>query len=510
MPKVSYFYDPEIGNFHYGPGHPMKPHRIRMAHSLVVNYGLNRKMDIFRPIKFPSDVEFTKFHANEYIDFLRSVSPENMSEFTDQLVRFNVGEDCPVFDGVYDFCQLYSAGSVSAAIKLNHHQADIAINWSGGLHHAKRHEASGFCYVNDCVLAILELLKFHQRVLYIDIDIHHGDGVEEAFYSSNRVMTCSFHKFGDYFPSTGWIDDVGVGAGAGYAVNFPLQDGMDDEALLSIYKPVIAKIMETFQPGAVVLQCGADSLSGDRLGCFNLSIKGHGECVDYIKRFNVPLLVLGGGGYTIRNVSRCWAYETGLLLNTELPDEIPYNDYYEYYCPDYRLHIQTSNMENLNSKKDLDNLKIRIFDNLKQVSPVGVRISNYGPQTPSDIQLDQPEPNPDVRESEKKAEITRAMKAEEFYEGEDDNDRDNPLPYAPQENLEADEGELGSDMSHQAAEQDHTQHTQQTTQQQTPTQLQQEQQQQEQEQEQQQQSEGEVQHQEEQAEMQQSTSMDLS
>ena len=112
----------------------------------------------------------------------------------------NVGEDCPVFDGLFEFCQLSAGGSVAGAIKLNKQACDIALNWGGGLHHAKKSEASGFCYVNDIVLAILELLKYHQRVLYIDIDIHHGDGVEEAFYTTDRVMTVSFHKYGEYFP----------------------------------------------------------------------------------------------------------------------------------------------------------------------------------------------------------------------------------------------------------------------------------------------------------------------
>lgn len=115
----------------------------------------------------------------------------------------NVGEDCPVFDGLYEFCQLSSGGSVAAAVKLNKQASEICINWGGGLHHAKKSEASGFCYVNDIVLGILELLKYHQRVLYIDIDVHHGDGVEEAFYTTDRVMTVSFHKYGEYFPGTG-------------------------------------------------------------------------------------------------------------------------------------------------------------------------------------------------------------------------------------------------------------------------------------------------------------------
>lgn len=149
----------------------------------------------------------------------------------------------------------------------------------------------------------------------MDIDIHHGDGVEEAFYTTDRVMTVSFHKFGDYFPGTGDIRDTGYAKGKYYSLNVPLDDGIDDESYHFLFKPIIGKVMEVFKPGAVVLQCGADSLSGDRLGCFNLSIKGHAECVKFMRSFNVPLLLLGGGGYTIRNVARCWCYEVCFSFN---------------------------------------------------------------------------------------------------------------------------------------------------------------------------------------------------
>ncbi|KAF6166021.1 hypothetical protein GIB67_012918 [Kingdonia uniflora] len=147
------------------------------------------------------------------------VAPETQQDQLRQLKRFNVGEDCPVFDGLYNFCQTYVGGSVGGTVKLNHGLCDIAINWAGGLHHAKKYEASGFCYVNDIVLAILELLKQHERVLYVDIDIHHGDGVEEAFYTTDRVMTVSFHKFGDYFPGTGDIRDIEHGVALGVEVD---------------------------------------------------------------------------------------------------------------------------------------------------------------------------------------------------------------------------------------------------------------------------------------------------
>jgi len=335
-----------------------------MTHNLLLNYGLYKQIYVYRPAK-AKPIEMARFHTDEYVKFLQTVTPENMESYSRQLVRFNVGEDCPVFDGMFEFCQLSAGGSMGAAVQLNRKDADIAINWTGGLHHAKKSEASGFCYINDIVLAILELLKYHDRVLYIDIDIHHGDGVEEAFYCTNRVMTVSFHKFGEFFPGTGDPRDIGAGEGKYYSVNFPLRDGLDDQSFESIFKPLIAKIMEWYRPNSVVLQCGADSLAGDRLGCFNLTIKGHAACVEFVKSYNLPTMVLGGGGYTIRNVARCWTYETSLLLGNEISDQLPYNDYLEYYGPDYRLHIEPSNMENRNTKEYLEKHLITLIENLR-------------------------------------------------------------------------------------------------------------------------------------------------
>ncbi|CAF0768725.1 unnamed protein product [Didymodactylos carnosus] len=367
--KVSYYYDFDVGNYYYGQGHPMKPHRIRMTHNLILNYGLYRKMEVYRPHKAAIE-EMTRFHSDEYVKFLNNIRPDNITDFNKQMQRFNVGEDCPVFEGLFEFCQISAGGSLAGAVKLNRKLTDIAINWAGGLHHAKKSEASGFCYVNDIVLAILELLKYHQRVLYVDIDIHHGDGVEEAFYTTDRVMTVSFHKFGEYFPGTGDLRDIGAGRGKYYAVNFPLRDGIDDESYETIFKPVITKVMEVYQPGAIVLQCGADSLTGDRLGCFNLTLKGHGKCVEFIKSFNLPLLMLGGGGYTIRNVARAWTHETAIALNQEIPNELPYNDYFEYYGPDFKLHISPSNMPNQNSSDYMDKIKVKLYDNLRMLPHV--------------------------------------------------------------------------------------------------------------------------------------------
>ncbi|XP_027517260.1 histone deacetylase 1 [Corapipo altera] len=310
----------------------------------------------------------------------------------------------------------------ASAVKLNKQQTDIAVNWAGGLHHAKKSEASGFCYVNDIVLAILELLKYHQRVLYIDIDIHHGDGVEEAFYTTDRVMTVSFHKYGEYFPGTGDLRDIGAGKGKYYAVNYPLRDGIDDESYEAIFKPVISKVMETFQPSAVVLQCGSDSLSGDRLGCFNLTIKGHAKCVEFVKSFNLPMLMLGGGGYTIRNVARCWTYETAVALDTEIPNELPYNDYFEYFGPDFKLHISPSNMTNQNTNEYLEKIKQRLFENLRMLPHApGVQMQpipeDAVQEDSGDEEEDDPEKRISIRNSNK-----RISCDEEFSDSEDEGE----------------------------------------------------------------------------------------
>ena len=235
------------------------------------------------------------------------------------------------------------------------------------------------------MLGILELLRYNQRVLYIDIDVHHGDGVEEAFYTTDRVMTVSFHKYGEYFPGTGELRDIGVGQGKNYSVNFPLRDGIDDKSYKDIFEPVIKSVMEYYRPESIVLQCGGDSLSGDRLGCFNLSMQGHANCVSFVKSFNLPVLVLGGGGYTMRNVSRTWAYETGLLVGQKMGPDLPFNDYYEvyitwtrdtvvadygiqYYAPDYELDVRPSNMDNANSQDYLQKIKIQVIENLRQTT----------------------------------------------------------------------------------------------------------------------------------------------
>uniref|UniRef100_A0A667Z681 Histone deacetylase n=1 Tax=Myripristis murdjan TaxID=586833 RepID=A0A667Z681_9TELE len=424
-----------------GAGHPMKPHRLSLTHSLVLHYGLYKKMMVFKPYK-ASQHDMCRFHSEDYIDFLQKVSPNNMQGFTKSLNTFNVGDDCPVFPGLFEFCSRYTGASLQGATQLNHKICDIAINWAGGLHHAKKFEASGFCYVNDIVISILELLKYHPRVLYIDIDIHHGDGVQEAFYLTDRVMTVSFHKYGNYFfPGTGDMYEVGAESGRYYCLNVPLRDGIDDQSYRQLFQPVIKQVVDFYQPTCIVLQCGADSLGCDRLGCFNLSIRGHGECVEFVKSFKIPLLVLGGGGYTVRNV---WYFH---FLNSPSFSLLLCAEYFEYFAPDFTLHPDVSTrIENQNSRQYLEQIRQTVFENLKMLNHApSVQIHDV----PSDLlgYERNDEPDPDERGAEDnytrsshththththtRTHMSPFLKksepeaANEFYDGDHDNDKEN-------------------------------------------------------------------------------------
>ncbi|XP_016118837.1 histone deacetylase 3 [Sinocyclocheilus grahami] len=338
MNRTAYFYDPDVGNFHYGAGHPMKPHRLSLTHSLVLHYGLYKKMMVFKPYK-ASQHDMCRFHSEDYIDFLQKVSPNNMQGFTKSLNAFNVGDDCPVFPGLFEFCSRYTGASLQGATQLNHKLCDIAINWAGGLHHAKKFEASGFCYVNDIVISILELLKYHPRVLYIDIDIHHGDGVQEAFYLTDRVMTVSFHKYGNYFfPGTGDMYEVGAESGRYYCLNVPLRDGIDDQNATNV---------RVFT-----------SLFSRR------------------------------------------TYETSLLVEESISDELPYSEYFEYFAPDFTLHPDVSTrIENQNSRQYLEQIRQTVFESLKMLNHApSVQIHDV----PSDLlNYERPdEADPDERGSE--------------------------------------------------------------------------------------------------------------
>ncbi|QBM88133.1 histone deacetylase HOS2 [Metschnikowia aff. pulcherrima] len=383
LKNVSYHYNATASHFHYGPHHPMKPFRLMLTDHLVLLYKLHEKMDLYEP-RPATKQELTEFHLEDYVNFLESITPELAAKMdTEKLAQFNIGDDCPVFDGMFAYSLVYLGATLDASRKLISNMSDIAINWSGGLHHAKKFEPSGFCYANDIVLAILNLLRVHPRVMYIDIDLHHGDGVQEAFNVTDRVMTVSFHKYnGEFFPGTGAIDENGIDKGAGYSVNVPLKDGIDDDSYIALYKLIVEPLITKYQPTCIVQQCGADSLGYDRLGCFNLNIRAHGECVKFTKSFGIPMLVLGGGGYTPRNVLRLWCYETSVLNDVTLESKIPSSvPTYEWFGPDYSLHPHLDGrLDNKNLKKYLDCVRQYVLEQLRTIDAApAVRMDEIPP-----------------------------------------------------------------------------------------------------------------------------------
>lgn len=358
--NVSFHYNSRVEGHHFGKSHPMKPWRLTLTKQLVISYGLHFAMDLFE--SRPADMkELMEFHSEDYIRFLESIDPErhpghqvDESKRARYLGVVEPSPDCPIFDGMWNYFTLYSGASLEAAQNLINDQSQIAVNWSGGLHHAHKKYGAGFCYINDIVLAIRQLLMVVPRVLYIDIDVHHGDGVEEAFFSTDRVVTLSFHKYAPevgFFPGTGGMydqceseidgsfshrltytegtKDTGPkdpnNPGAHHALNVPLKDGINDMQWRELFSQIAGAVIDTYDPRAIVLQCGADSLGGDKLGSFNINVKAHGFCVDFVKSkcHDRPLLISGGGGYTPRNVARCWTHETSICVEAELKDVLP-------------------------------------------------------------------------------------------------------------------------------------------------------------------------------------------
>ncbi|KAK4186463.1 histone deacetylase phd1 [Podospora australis] len=381
---VSYHATSDMEKHHFGQTHPMKPWRLTLTKSLVTSYGMPFAMDNYhtRPATYQ---ELNSFHSKDYLDYLATAAPEDQPRDADQAERetpFNLGgSDCPLFHGLYDYCSMSAGTSLDAARKICNKQSDIAIAWGGGLHHAKKSEASGFCYINDIVLAVLELLRLYPRVLYIDIDVHHGDGVEEAFHSTDRVMTVSFHKYAPetFFPGTGGLDDNGPKSernpGAHHAINVPLHDGITDEQYESLFKNIIGAVNERFRPSAIALQCGADSLAGDRLGRFNLRVQGHGACVRYCKSLGLPMILFGGGGYTPRNVARAWAHETSIAIGADknIPEIIPeHTPWREHFIHDTLFPSLEQSMQevrhNRNTEKRLRDIVTHVHEQLRFVS----------------------------------------------------------------------------------------------------------------------------------------------
>ncbi|KAM0845384.1 hypothetical protein ACQ4PT_056419 [Festuca glaucescens] len=321
--RKAYRYDPSAGDPFYEGGSPANPRRAVMVHSCAVGLDLLKSLSIPFPV---SASVVRRFHDFEFV----SVRP-------------------PATDTEFDVFDLRAP----KAFQGDSGAISVELNDRGSLLY-------GFTYVNDIVLAILELLKFRKRVLYIDIGTHHGDGVEESFFSTDRVMTVVFHRRGDHFPCSGDLTEGGRGEGQ-YALNVPLVDDMDDGDFIHIFECVIKKAIEVHNPDLVLLQCGPHSLERCSNNYFKLS-DDHLHCLAFVKSFQPPTILLG-------NTSSCWCFQEVIESIAHPLRNFSYNSELvkSFKCSGLSGYVQSRTMHTMNTSQDRDKMTNKILCHLESL-----------------------------------------------------------------------------------------------------------------------------------------------
>jgi acetoin utilization protein AcuC len=305
--------------YDFGPGHPLKPERLRRSVELL------RKICDVEPLDpgEGSSEDAQQVHESDYIEAVAALSrgEGGLSAETAAQCGF-LSSDNPPFRGMYEASLAYVAGSVAAAEAVRD-GAPLAFNLSGGLHHAQRAKASGFCVFNDPAIAIAVLLERHRRVAYVDIDVHHGDGVQALFWDDPRVLTCSIHEDGRYlYPGTGFVEESGPSC---TSVNVPLAPGTTGDVWLWAFEQAILRALESFQPEAIVLQLGTDAHYSDPLAHLQVAAQDWLSAVRHVGDLGLPLVALGGGGYELTAVPRMWAAASMTLAGVEFEDALPWD-----------------------------------------------------------------------------------------------------------------------------------------------------------------------------------------
>ena len=337
MTEAAFIYDDALSRHELRQDHPMRPVRLRYTYELLESYGAfdGKTSRLVNP-RTANEEELGWVHTPEYIDAVRRLS-ENPSgslessgspETVGRPERFGFSDrgDNPVYPGMYDAASLSSGATLVAAEMVAERRADVAFSISGGLHHAAPTHASGFCIFNDPAIAIRYFLDRGMRVAYVDVDAHHGDGVQDIFYRDDRVLTISIHESGQYlFPGTGFVTESGAGDGAGYSVNIPLYPYTEDELYLWAFREVAPPLLRAFAPDVLVTQLGIDSYHSDPITHLQLTSRGYTEIIREFARLEIPWLALGGGGYDVGAVARCWSLAYGVMLGVDWPDRVPDN-----------------------------------------------------------------------------------------------------------------------------------------------------------------------------------------
>jgi acetoin utilization protein AcuC len=319
--RTAFVYSPRYAQYDYGRDHPLEPSRPLETMELCCRHGLLEKpwIDVREP--HPADVEeMAAFHD---WDYLAALQEANDGLFKERMVEFGLGTvDCPVFPGMFDYSALVTGGTLLAASLVEDTRYDLTFNLAGGFHHAQHRNAEGFCYVNDVVIAMRALVRKGYRLAYVDLDAHHGDGVQYAFYEDDRVLTISLHESGKtLFPWSGFETEIGSGEGKGYNINVPLPPQADDEILLLAFEEIVPSAVSAFDPDVVFALIGADGLLADPLSHLSLTNNSYAEAVKVIEVLSPKCVVLGGGGYQMNSVTRAWCLAWAVMNGIEPENE---------------------------------------------------------------------------------------------------------------------------------------------------------------------------------------------
>lgn len=323
---VGIIYSEAFQKYDFGPTHPLKPTRLKLTFELMkaVNLLSSSNVKVSEPREAGRE-ELLLFHEEEYLDLVKRMSESGIG-------YLDMG-DTPAFRGCYEASALGAGASLEAVDLVMCGRVTHAMNIAGGLHHAHRNRASGFCIFNDPAISIAYLKQRYgiKRVLYLDVDAHHGDGVMYGFYSDPGVLDIDFHEDGRHlFPGTGFTSEIGDGKASGLKINVPLSPFVDDETYLMLFNQIVPLAVRKFRPEIILLQCGVDSHANDLLAHLQITTTSYREIAETVHNLahevaQGRLVVFGGGGYNIANVARTWTLVASILANFNATDVIPEN-----------------------------------------------------------------------------------------------------------------------------------------------------------------------------------------
>jgi acetoin utilization deacetylase AcuC-like enzyme len=326
-------YRPEYGDYDFGAEHPLRPARIRASLDLFSSLGVGPTTDQQLQPPPASIEEIGLIHTSNYVDAVQSLDAfADDPLLTAELSRWGLGPgDSPAFVGMHAAAALVAGGSLHAVRGVLDGAFEHAFHPAGGLHHALPDSASGFCIYNDAAIAIAAALREREaRVLYLDLDAHHGDGVQAAFYDDPRVLTFSIHETGRHlFPGTGFLHELGEGLGRGFSLNLPVEPFTEDGSWLEALEMLLPPVAEWFAPDVIVSQHGCDSHAWDPLTDLRLSTRAFTEQARLVhnlahRHAGGRWVALGGGGYDwARVVPRSWAAVWAEMTGHPLPKRIP-------------------------------------------------------------------------------------------------------------------------------------------------------------------------------------------